>query len=277
MSLPPPQPGPGSLHTTTWIGVYKHGLRLACLYELELFKAEIVCENLVHDLIVFRLPVHQVVHDHPENETTVEDLPLTFDLLFEPIATAGLLGRSCDGVESCDRSARINPNVVEVPQHQEKEHFSRENSGRTGIIPFPAQSFFKEEQHSFPAIEHRVGNNKKFPQRKKVESDAAKEAAKTKILKPFILEHRENLLRILNQRKPWRATCEKVGEFAVKSIDLCSLFGELATELLPERTEEEKKSSPVSMKDFELEIVIFVSHKRGDEFSKEIPGARRAA
>eukprot|EP00392_Amoebophrya_sp_AT5.2_P006416 g6428.t1 len=206
---------------TTFVGVYKHGLRSACLLELELLGCEVVCENVVHDLVVFRLDL-------------------------------STLGRSSARTSSLDTTTTADE----------------------GGVPPCVAKYFKQAPHHDVETYQKVGQNKNFPQRKKKDSEAAKAEAAT-VLAAFLRENKEAFRREIC--RPWRATCEKVGEFGVKSGDVCREFGELATALLPDRTEEEKAKSVVSMKNYEMEVVLFMSHKKGDEGGKGLASVEKGS
>ena len=118
---------------------------------------------------------------------------------------------------------------------------------------------FFRSSHIDPVIETKFcGRNKKIGVRKRKSTPAARENARRIVTKTIETE-RANWSRAID--RPWRVTVEKTGEHGVSSVELGQDFGLICTENMPERGgEADMRTSPVSMADYELEVLILLSH-----------------
>lgn len=214
-----------------FVGVYKHGIADVCFLELAAANAQILYHNLAHQLMLFRLPVPREsgnVDDHCFRE----ELPLSFDVLFEPICSYGT---------NCRASFPQNNGASADEDLQTLLH-------RT----------FPRSPHVEPVIETRmVGRNKTIPL-KKCRQDPQSRQNALEVMSKVVEENLEKWCRAID--RPWRVSCEKVGAHGVNSPELCRDFGSICTEKFGNVSDELRQKFPVSMEEYELEIVLLLSH-----------------
>ena len=117
--------------------------------------------------------------------------------------------------------------------------------------------------HIDPVVETKFcGRNQKIPLKKRKSDPVARENAGI-IMTKTIEAERANWSRAID--RPWRATVEKTGarDHGVSSVELCQDFVHICAENMPERGEADLKRAPVSMAEYELEVLILLSHPGG--------------
>ena len=239
---------PSSSITKLFVGVYKHGIADACLLELEAANATIVYHNLAHQMMVFCLRVPLSDHSQLDGAGGVvprgrgcfrEELPMCFDVVFEPIHSYG----------------RDLGELSALKVNGDKYWGS--------LDPLLDRILFRSP-HVDPVIETKLcGRNHKFSVKKKKSDPVARENAR-RMLTKTIESERTNWDRAID--RPWRVTVEKMGDHGVSSVELAQDFGAIGTKNMPERGDGDQRA-PVRMRDFELEVMIVLSHPRSREVS----------
>ena len=234
-----------------FVGVYKHGIADVCFLELEAANANIFYHNLAHQLMVFSLPVPLADRPRPAGTSGTrvslgqgcfrEELPMCFDAIFEPIHSYGrdLQQLTALGVNDDDSSGSLDNLLHRV--------------------------LFRSS-HVVPLIENKLcGRNQKIAVKKRRSNPAARESAREMLTK-IIEAERANWDRAID--RPWRVTAEKIGDHGVSSVELGQSFGEIGAEYIRERGEADQGRAPVRMLDYELEVLILLSHPGSRETSE---------
>ena len=118
------------------------------------------------------------------------------------------------------------------------------------------------------------GNPKKkmFKKRHRV-SDPEALCEAEKVIRKHILQCRDQWQSAIN--KPWRATCQKQGEHAFSSVEICHLIGKILGEAVFTDTDGKHREMPkVSLTDYEMEVMCLVSHVEGDDDDVWVFGVR---